>query len=79
METIETIKFDAVMTYDDWTIFTYNNKYYVADEDGIYEVVLVKKVKAESSEDIEDGLDYGCDYFGQSDDFEYYLGFDIKE
>lgn len=72
MEVVQTIKFDAVMTYDDWTVFKYKDKYYVANEDEIKEVVLVKKMEAEdyyANEDY-DVVDFGCSYNGESDDMQ---------
>ena len=43
MKSILKIEFDAIMTYDDWTIFEYQGKHYVVDEDGLFEVVLKNK------------------------------------
>ena len=77
MESILHLEFDAIMTYDDWTVFRYRNKYYVANENGIQEVSLAKKVEAkEDIKDIEDVVG-PCNYYGQSDDLRFYLGFDI--
>ena len=77
MESILHLEFNAIMSYDDWTVFEYKNKYYVANDNGIKEVALVKK--AEAKEDIEDIEDVvgPCNYCGQSDDLRFYLGFDI--
>lgn len=74
MKSILKIEFDAIMTYDDWTIFEYQGKHYVVDEDGLFEVVLKNK---KSIEECEDGvIDFGNDYNGESDDCEWALGFD---
>ena len=75
-EIVQNINFDAIMTYDDWTIFKYGNKYYVAD-DGIYEVELVSKCKPEDYKgDDPDAVELDADYCGESDDMCWYLGFD---
>lgn len=78
MNSILKIEFDAVMSYDDWTIFRYKDKYYVADEFEIKEVELFKKTKAVSQEEFDETVNLGCDYCGQSDDMEYYLWFNLK-
>lgn len=77
MESTLHLEFNAIMSYDDWTVFEYKSKYYVANENGINEVALVKKV--EVKEDIEDIKDVigPCNYCGQSDDLRLYLGFDV--
>lgn len=72
MISILEIKFNAVVSYQDWTVFTYKGKYYVVNEEEIIPVVLDKKVKVDKTVDV---VDLGCDYNGQSDDFQYYLGF----
>jgi len=74
MESILNVKFDAVMTYDDWIIFKYKGKYYVADEEGIFEVELKHKMPLRYYEG--DDIDLKYDYCGQSDDMKYTLGFD---
>ena len=77
MENILRLEFNAIMAYDDWTVFEYKSKYYVANDNGIKEVALVKKAEAkEDIEDIEDAVG-PCNYSGQSDDLRFYLGFDI--
>lgn len=76
-DVVENIEFDAIMSYDDWTIFKYNGKYYVADED-IHQVVLASKCKSEEcGDDDKDIVDFCNDYCGESDDGQWYLGFDL--
>lgn len=73
---VQSINFDAVMTYDDWTIFRFKNRYYVADDD-IREVTLVSKCKPEDyTGDDPDVIWLDADYCGESDDGKWYLGFD---
>lgn len=73
-EIVQSIEFNAIMTYDDWTIFEYQDKYYVADKEGIYQVVLVSKCKPEDYTD-DDVINFGDSYCGESDDGKWYLGF----
>lgn len=74
MKSILKIEFDAIMTYDDWTIFEHKGKYYAADEDGLFEVVLKNKKNIKEYENCV--IDFGNDYNGESDDCEWVLGFD---
>lgn len=75
-DVIQDINFNAIMTYDDWTVFMFKDKYYVADND-IQEVVLVSKCKPEdyTGED-PDVVWLDADYCGESDDGKMFLGFD---
>lgn len=74
---IETVKFDMIMSYDDWKIIKYKGKYYVVDDD-IRQVILVSKCKPEEYDgDNEDVVDFDDDYCGESDDGQWYLGFDL--
>lgn len=64
--------------YDDWSIYEHNNKHYIANEDGVFEVALVKYLSNEEYEDkaIEDILSM-CDtneydYSGELDDCSAY-------
>lgn len=77
IEIVENVEFDAIMSYDDWKIFKYKDKYYVADDD-IRQVILVSKCKPEEyNSDDKDVVDFGNDYCGESDDSQWYLGFDL--
>lgn len=67
-----------VVTYDDWIVSEDGNgKYYVKDmdEDFISEVELVYK---EPSNDIENIIDFGGNYDGETDDFQWFVSFKIK-
>lgn len=76
-KSISYIRFDVIMSYDEWTIFEDGGKYYIADYMGIREVYLTKVV--ERNEDNKyltpDTVCGICDYCGESDDLQYYLGF----
>ena len=66
-----------LISYNDWEIFIWNNKFYVADKHNnfIKEVILTKLEKSKSNDD---PVDFpNCDYCGQSDDLNYDLGFNL--
>lgn len=67
------MKTENIITYDNMSVFAHGEKYYAADEDGIYEVKLVKKIPSSEYED--DVVDLQCDYSGMSDDLQWCLGF----
>ena len=71
-----------VCTYDDWVALEneYNGEYYIydIDENRMYNADLVVKKPSKEFDNI-DIVDFGSDYDGQSDDFKYYMGFNIGE
>ena len=67
-------KFESVMHSEEWVIFQYNKKYYVADEDRICLVNLKYKESARNHEEKAEYSKYS--YFGLSDSGKLYLGFD---
>lgn len=71
------VQFNAIMSYDGWIIFEYQDKYYVADEDGIFEVELIEKHKSEDCNN--DTIDFDTDYSGETDDMQWCCGFNRKE
>lgn len=75
-KTVLKIEFESIVTYDDWIIFEYKNNFYACDNDGIFKVNLKYKVPS-NAYDENDSFYYECDYNGESDDLQYYLGFNI--
>lgn len=71
--------YPVVVSYDDWEIFVYQDKFYVADKYNkfIKEVELIKVEKSTSNNNLVDFP--GCDYCGQSDDFKFDLEFKLVE
>jgi len=75
MNPILDITFDTIMSYNDWVIFIYKDKYYVADEEkGIFQVDLKYKESMMKFKD-GDAVDFDSDYSGESDDGDWDLGF----
>lgn len=72
-------EYDLLITYDDWEIFRFQDKFYVADKYNNYIKEVELAVCEKSSKDDNQVIDFiGCDYCGQSDDLQYNLGFKLK-
>lgn len=71
------MNYEVITSYDDWTIFKMHNKYFVDDGEDIKEVELIEKLEANEN-DKNDFVDLRCDFNGQTDDFQYYVGFNYK-
>lgn len=80
LETITKTGYPVLVSYDEWEIFVFKNKFYVADKINNF-IKQVELVKIELSENNTSTIvEYpDCDYCGQSDCQRYDMGFILLE
>ena len=71
----------TICTYDDWSVFEREGRYYVTDEEGEREVTLIRSLAPEEYEDVDifDILDMcdDYDYSGELDDCSAYCFWEV--
>lgn len=80
LETITKTGYPVLVSYNEWEIFVFGNKFYVADKVNNF-IKQVELIKIELSENNDSSIvDYlECDYCGQSDGQRYDMGFIVKK